>query len=37
MSLFPNSMEIDIKLVSKKAYDYWLEIRRGSNKSLFGY
>jgi len=37
MSLFPNSMEIDVKLVSKKAYDYWLEIKRGPNKPLLGY
>jgi len=37
MPLFPNSMEIDVKLVSKKAYDYLLEIRRGSNKSFVGY
>jgi hypothetical protein len=37
MSLFPNSIEIDVRLVPTIAYDYWLEIKRGPNKSLFGY
>jgi len=37
MSLFPNSMEIDVKLVSKIAYDYGLKSEEVQTKSLVGY